>query len=113
MKKQKGRKEVMVNFPKASLVSVEPPSSKAEVYALPTEMMDEEDQYPLFDSSGRVWFYIFENKIPLSNFFWGGGGVLIICQNCLSYRYLNDKNDSMKFPMHSVLCYFFTVECSS
>lgn len=54
VKKQKGRKEVMVNFPKASLVSVEPPSSKAEVYALPTEMMDEEDQYPLFDSSGRL-----------------------------------------------------------
>lgn len=73
MKKQKGRKEVMVNFPKASLVSVEPPSSKAEVYALPTEMMDEEDQYPLFDSSGRVRFYIFENKIPLSNFFGGWG----------------------------------------
>lgn len=74
VKKQKGRKEVMVNFPKASLVSVEPPFSKAEVYALPTEMMDEEDQYPLFDSSGRVRFYIFENKIPLSNFFWGGWG---------------------------------------
>lgn len=103
----------MVNFPKASLVSVEPPSSKAEVYALPTEMMDEEDQYPLFDSSGRVRFYIFENKNSIIEFFLRGGGVLIICQNCLSYRYLNDKNDSMKFPMHSVLCYFFTVGCSS
>ncbi|XP_062571748.1 uncharacterized protein LOC134233763 [Saccostrea cucullata] len=53
-KKQKGRVEATVNFPKATLVSVEPPASKASIYALPTEMMDEEDQYPLFDSSGRL-----------------------------------------------------------
>nr|XP_022317995.1 uncharacterized protein LOC111121142 [Crassostrea virginica] len=54
VKKQKGRKEVTVNFPKATLVSVDPPSSKTEMYALPTEMADEEDQYPLFDTSGRL-----------------------------------------------------------
>lgn len=73
MKKQKGRKEVMVNFPKASLVSVEPPSSKAEVYALPTEMMDEEDQYPLFDSSGRVRIIFLKIKFHYRIFFGGWG----------------------------------------
>ncbi|XP_048764413.1 uncharacterized protein LOC125672258 isoform X1 [Ostrea edulis] len=53
-KKMKGRTESSINFPRATLVSVEPPASKTEMYALPTEMADEEDQYPLFDSNGRL-----------------------------------------------------------
>lgn len=56
VKKMKGDIANMIQFKSIQLMAVEPPSSKASYYSLPSEFTETEinAKYSLFDSSGRV-----------------------------------------------------------
>ena len=61
VKKQRGRSEQNVEFPRITLQAVDPPSSKMSSYSLPVLMSGTERLYPLFDSDGKVNFLLCSN----------------------------------------------------
>ncbi|CAC5373291.1 unnamed protein product [Mytilus coruscus] len=63
VKKMKGDIANMIQFKSIQLMAVEPPSSKASYYSLPSEFTETEinAKYSLFDSSGREDFKLNDN----------------------------------------------------